>query len=207
MQVELVDYTKNPIISIEKFAKVSHKSKLSDDHKKSEDFVRKLISLGHESVLECAYATFYVSGISRVCSHQLVRHRIASYCQKSQRYCNELEGDYVIPHTIPDNLLNDVIDAVETCRELYEKLINAKVPVEDARYFLPQAWTTDIMITMNFRELRHFLRLRTSPEAQWEIRELANKMLDKCLEIAYPVFEDIETYRLHYFSSNEEVSV
>lgn len=203
MNVELVDYTKDSIIRIEQFAKVSRKNRQADCLKISEDFVRKLISLGHESVLECAYATFYVSGISRVCSHQLVRHRLASYCQKSQRHCNEADGDYIVPHTIPENLYNDMINTVETCREFYEKLINAGVPIEDARYFLPQGWTTDIMITMNFRELRHFFKTRRSPEAQWEIRELASKMLEKCLEIAYPIFEDIKYSIPKRFGQND----
>lgn len=147
----------------------------------SEKRVENCIKAGHESVLEHASATFQISDISRACSHQLVRHRLASYSQQSQRYCKIDTGSndwYVIP---PDIL------ADEKRLELYQMFmgdyawyynaaLNDGVKPEDARYLLPEACKTEIVVTMNCRELFHFLDTRVSHRAQWEIRYLAEAM-------------------------------
>ena len=146
---------------------------------------------GHESVLEHAVFTFEVKGVSRALTHQLVRHRIASYSQQSQRYVKITDMDgYVIPKSVDEwNMLNDYCSIMGEIWEYYDRLIKAGVPVEDARYILPNACTTNIIITMNARELRHFFSLRCCERAQWEIRELANRMLKICKEVSPIIFE------------------
>lgn len=147
---------------------------------------------GHESILEHAVYTFEVKGISRALTHQLVRHRIASYSQQSQRYVKITDMDgYVIPKSVDEwNMLNDYCSIMGEIWEYYDRLIKAGVPVEDARYILPNACTTNIIVTMNARELLHFFALRCCNRAQWEIRELAEKMLELCGEVSPTIFKD-----------------
>lgn len=135
------------------------------------------------SVLEHASVTFRVDGISRACSHQLVRHRLASYCQQSQRHVVvDTRGDdwYVIPHSVTaaehDRLLFKNIMYELASR--YKQLLSVGVPIEDARYVIPQCTKTSLVVTMNYRELFHFFNLRLDSHAQWEIRQLASKMLE-----------------------------
>lgn len=153
---------------------------------------------GHESVLEHAVYSFEVKGVSRALTHQLVRHRMASYAQQSQRYVDMSEAAYIIPESIdkclvpatPDGCpLNiEYVNAIRKCEEVYRKLIGAGINPEDARYILPNACTTNIIVTMNARELRHFFALRCCERAQWEIRELANRMLKICKEVSPTIF-------------------
>lgn len=155
---------------------------------------------GHESVLEHAVYTFEVKGVSRALTHQLVRHRIASYSQQSQRYVDMSEATYIIPESIdkcltpatPDGCpLNiEYVNAIRKCEEVYRKLIGAGINPEDARYVLPNACTTNIIVTMNARSLMNFFAIRTCARAQWEIRELAEKMLKICKEVSPTIFED-----------------
>lgn len=154
--------------------------------------LRAAIRSGHESVLEHAVYTFEVKGVSRALTHQLVRHRIASYSQQSQRYVKITDMDgYVIPKSVDEwNMLNDYCSIMGEIWEYYDRLIKAGVPVEDARYILPNACTTNIIITMNARELLHFFALRCCNRAQWEIRELAEKMLELCREVSLAIFDD-----------------
>ena len=174
--------------------------------------LRMALALNHESVAEHANFTFSIEGISRACSHQLVRHRLASYSQQSQRYVNMDWFEYVTPTSLesPDKMVNyrfyddettgfylegfGVKDAYDKIMHdiavLYRKMVIAGIPEEDARYILPNACTTNIVVTMNARELRHFFRLRCCSRAQWEIRELANKMLKSCKAVAPILFED-----------------
>lgn len=176
--------------------------------------LRMALACGHESVAEHAIFTFSIEGISRACSHQLVRHRMASYSQQSQRYV-KMEGfDFVIPKSIEEFEVGSQDDLIyfpeeSYCNEfymqhpqrayrslmeytnlLYKKLVEIGVPEEDARYILPNACKTNIVMTANARELRHFFRLRCCTRAQWEIRELANKMLKSCKAVAPILFED-----------------
>lgn len=155
--------------------------------------LRMALALNHESVAEHANFTFSIEGISRACSHQLVRHRLASYSQQSQRYVNMNGFEYVIPQSIKDNKFawDDYTALMLYINDLYNAMVNDyHIPEEDARYILPNACKTNIVVTMNARELRHFFHLRCCTRAQWEIRELANKMLELVKEVAPILFED-----------------
>lgn len=156
---------------------------------------------GHESVVEHASFTFAISGVSRALTHQLVRHRIASFSQQSQRYVNMDNFEYVTPESIGDQVIGWCMDTpitvrveydiiMDNLRRAYKRLIEAGIPEEDARYILPNACTTNIVVTMNARELRHFFRLRCCERAQWEIREMANLMLDQVKKVAPVIFAD-----------------
>lgn len=152
---------------------------------------------GHESVLEHATFTFAIEGISRACSHQLVRHRMASYSQQSQRYVNMDGFDYVTPESLkgqiymgPDGIRETYADIMRDLNDIYQQMIEDGAPEEDARYILPNACTTNIVVTMNARELRHFFSLRCCERAQWEIKQLAEMMLALVKEVAPTLFED-----------------
>ena len=135
---------------------------------------------GHVSVIEHASFTFSLEGISRACSHQLVRHRLASYTQQSQRYVELQDPDtFVIPETIQENPEAQKIfqNLLKAQFETYQKLIAMGIPKEDARFILPNATRTNIMVTMNARELLHFFALRCCERTQWELRTVAWEML------------------------------
>lgn len=155
-----------------------------------EGFCRKVIGMGHESVLEHASFTFGIEGVSRVLLAQLTRHRLASFSVQSQRYCGA-NMELVIPDSmcIPE-LVDDIVAVRRAVEELYSKAVGFGVPEEDARYLTLQAGTTRLMVTMNVRELRHFFSLRCCRRAQWEIREMADEMLAICKQIAPALFED-----------------
>ncbi len=145
---------------------------------------------GHHSVIEHASFTFAAQGVSRALTHQLVRHRIASYSQQSQRYVDMEDFVSITPHTIQGDEVEDIYRRfMEEVERTYSQL-KEKVPVEDARYVLPNATPSNIIITMNARELWHFFSLRCCRRAQWEIRELAQSMLDQATEVAPVIFED-----------------
>ncbi|OGP77517.1 MAG: FAD-dependent thymidylate synthase [Deltaproteobacteria bacterium RBG_16_64_85] len=156
--------------------------------------VRRVLSMGHASVLEHVVFTYGVEGISRATSHQLVRHRIASYSQQSQRYVAATFG-YVTPKTIGDGqgrkraLAGQFEKHMEESARLYTEMLSAGIPPEDARFVLPNATETKILITMNARELHHFFALRLCRRAQWEIREMARRMLTLANEKAPLLFE------------------
>ncbi len=162
----------------------------------SEKRVRNLIELlrrlGHESVFEHACFTFRVEGISRVASHQLVRHRLASYTQQSQRYVKLKSIKFVMPDSIANSEFeNEYRKIMEDAAELYQKMVDAGIRKEDARFVLPQSVETKIVLTMNARELRHFFKLRCDRAAQWEIRNMAMEMLKQVHEVAPILFEDL----------------
>ncbi len=192
MKVELLYITPEPEKVIEKAGRVAHQSfdkEAPDSHIK---FIRMLIKLGHTSVLEHAVASFKISGVSRSLTHQLVRHRIASYTQKSQRYVDESTFEYVIPDKIKENeVASDIYNNfMNYCKETYKKLKEIGIPKEDARFVLPNATKTEIVITANLREFRHMISLRGSKEAQWEIRRMFIEILKILKEHAPTVFED-----------------
>lgn len=148
---------------------------------------------GHFSTLEHASYTFAIDGVSRALTHQLVRHRIASFNQQSQRYVKFKNGlDTVKPGSVADNPEAEAIfdEAIGQAVEAYVKLLDLGIPAEDARYLLPNAAETKIVVTMNVRELLHFFELRCCNRAQWEIRELAHKMLELARPTAPYVFAD-----------------
>lgn len=136
---------------------------------------------GHTSVLEHATVTFRINGISRACSHQLVRHRLASYVQESQRYTKiDTNTDwYVVPPTIAesDDRYDFFVEHMERCGDAYRSALDAGIKPEDARYLLPEATKTNLVVTMNIREFESFYKLRSDKAAQWEIRKLAVLML------------------------------
>ncbi len=138
------------------------------------------MSLGHFSVLEHASFTFGIEGISRACSHQLVRHRLASYSQQSQRYVSQKERfEAVTPPSIAcrPELRERYEGLLEEIHRVYGQFLDAGVPAEDARFVLPNAAATKLVVTMNARELHHFFNLRCCRRAQWEIRAVARDML------------------------------
>ena len=142
---------------------------------------------GHTSVLEHVTVTFRINGISRACSHQLVRHRLASYVQESQRYTKiDLSREwYVVPPTIAesDDIYDFFVEHMERYGDAYQSALDAGIKPEDARYLLPEATKTNLVMTMNLREFESFYKLRSDKAAQWEIRELAGLMLRSMNEI------------------------
>lgn len=176
MEVKIIDATKSPVEIISKAAGTSYGK---DDY--SLKRLKHCFDNGHMSVFEHAVATFHISGISRACSHQLVRHRMASFVQKSQRYTKIEEDDwYIIPDSIKNNpYFEAYLKLMEHAETLYFELMDHGIKPEDARYVLPEATKTDLTMTMNCRELFHFFDLRCDQAAQWEIRGLANVMKEK----------------------------
>jgi thymidylate synthase (FAD) len=155
--------------------------------------IRQVTGYGHASVIEHASFTFSVEDVSRAMTHQLVRHRIASYTQQSQRYVTyDTIEKYVTPPSIVGNAeAKKVFDeTLERISEAYRQLLKMTVPKEDARFILPNAAKTNIIVTMNARELRHFFNLRCCARAQWEIREVATEMLKQAKKAAPALFED-----------------
>jgi len=156
-------------------------------------FLQARIREGHESLIEHASVTFDISGISRACSHQLVRHRIASYSQESQRYVDMSNPEFVVPPSVDRDPEAQAIwdEFIAQVADTYHRLRELGVRKEDARFVLPNATATRIIVTMNFRSLRHLFSVRCDKAAQWEIRELALEMLRQVHEIAPSVFGDL----------------
>lgn len=178
MKVKLLRMTEKPMELISQAYRICYASAPKDGDAELE-FIAACIKRKHTSPIEHCSATFLVSGISRPCSQQLERHRIASYTQESQRYVKVNDNStYIFPDSICKNpeLHEEYGLMVLKSQELYQSLINAGIKPEDARLILPQAVTTKLMFTMNFRALRNFFSLRLDPRAQWEIRELANQI-------------------------------
>ena len=179
MKVTIKNYTHEPMKTISEAAGICYNKK---DY--SPKRVERCFKNGHMSVFEHASVSFLVEGISRACSHQLVRHRLASFSQVSQRYVKGCPGN-VIPLSIESNekALDAFMNALLICQNAYKVMINeCGIPAEDARYVFPNAAETSVVVTMNWRELFHFLDLRTDKAAQWEIRDLALKMIEQLHE-------------------------
>jgi thymidylate synthase (FAD) len=194
MNVKLLAYTQNADAICAAAGRSCYSEKPSADllgMKDPEKTLEKIVGMGHHSVVEHAVFTFSVEGVSRALTHQLVRHRIASFSQQSQRYVSLKEPTYVIPETVKADpkTLEIYEEMMEKIWEAYEKLAET-IPPEDARYLLPNGCTTNITITMNARELHHFFSLRCCERAQWEIRELAEKMLALCIEVSPAIFSE-----------------
>lgn len=152
--------------------------------------LRGALKSGHESVAEHATFTFAIEGVSRVLLAQITRHRLASFSVQSQRYCGA-DMEVIVPDSMvrPD-LVDDIVEAKRVVKRLYEKAVKLGVPAEDARYLTFQGGVTRKIVTMNARELRHFFALRCCTRAQWEIRDLANEMLQLCRGVAPVLFAD-----------------
>lgn len=214
MKVTLLSHTPEPEKLIATAAKLCYSS--SDiDHlmegltpDKVDSFINMLMEIGHESPIEHVTFTFGIEGISRACSHQLVRHRIASYSQKSQRYVNETQFEYVTPpsikkrHELRDMFDEKMRDIQKAYTEMKILLKNAlieedgmdpkvaeKAANEDTRFLLPNACCTSIIVTMNIRSLFNFFKHRCCNRAQWEIRAVANEMWQLCMDVAPNIFQ------------------
>lgn len=207
LNVVLLTHTPDPVGTVAAAAKLCYSA--SDIHairemvrsKGQEPFIGKLVDSGHLSPIEHASFTFAIEGISRACSHQLVRHRLASYSQQSQRYVGMEDGfRYIIPPSIiQDPSLKEQFEFfMEGIQEFYNRLITAlndrgiegEAAYEDARFVLPNAAETKIIVTMNGRELLHFFTQRCCRRAQWEIRRMAVEMLKLARKAAPAIFSD-----------------
>lgn len=194
MQVELLDYTEDPEFKIGLFSAECYDSK--KDRESCIRRVKHCKDSGHLATLRFAYATFHVKDISRVCSHQLVRHAHLSYLQRSQRYVKETSVDYVEPEALKD--------APEYYRNAWKKIQadaealylagvdNKYLKKEDSRFILPQSCTTSIVVTGNFQALLNFIKLRSDKYAQKEIRQVAIAMNNQLNTIAPTIFDKIE---------------
>jgi|SRR3712207_1395419 len=213
VKVRLLEHTPNPEKVVAAAAKLCYSAVGIDaieeklDDKSTEKFLDMLMSYGHESPVEHVCFTFAAEGISRSLTHQLVRHRIASYSQQSQRYVKLNQFEYIIPPAIENDeeckklFINAMEDSQKTYDQLVEKLKKSyidngmkeraaeKKSIEDARYVFPNACETKIVFTMNARSLMNFFRHRCCTRAQWEIRELADEMLKEVKKVAPTLFK------------------
>lgn len=213
LKVKLIQYTNEPEKTIAAAAKLCYSSVGVDDimsnlnEENVEKFLNMLMSYGHQSPIEHVSFTFAVEGVSRSLTHQLVRHRLASYSQQSQRYVKLNQFEYIVPPAIGNNekckeiyiksmeriqkdydtIANELIE--EYIHEGLEKKVAEKKAIEDARYIFPNACETKIVLTMNARSLINFFNHRCCERAQWEIRNLANEMLKQVKEVAPTLFK------------------
>ena len=151
--------------------------------------LRAALASGHESVLEHVSFTFRIEGLSRAALAQLTRHRLASFDVESQRYVKLEDVRMVMPDSIARSaFLNEAVECLSCSMDLYKRMVAEGIPAEDARYVTPQAVVTNLLLTMNARELRHFFRLRCCNRAQWEIRGVADAMLAICKKAVPELF-------------------
>ncbi|MEM2105242.1 MAG: FAD-dependent thymidylate synthase [Candidatus Bathyarchaeia archaeon] len=199
MKVKLLRYTMDAELLCGAAALTSTKSGSPSeifekmDLETAKRIIGRVTGYGHMSVIEHASFTFSIEGVSRAMTHQLVRHRIASYTQQSQRYVTyDTLEKFVTPPNIAKNAEAKKVfdDALEKISDAYKKLLDIGIPKEDARFILPNAAKTNIIVTMNARELRHFFNLRCCNRAQWEIREVAIEMLKQARKAAPALFEN-----------------
>lgn len=222
MKVTLIAHTPEPEKVIATAAKLCYSSSdigsLRDGltEEKTESFINMLASIGHESPMEHVSFTFGIEGVSRACTHQLVRHRIASYSQKSQRYVNEDGFEFITPPEIAEvpeakaefeKQMSSIVDSYHKIAEILTQKHTKtfleqgmdekdactkakKKAYEDARFVLPNACETKIVVTMNVRSLFNFFKHRCCNRAQWEIKAVADEMLRICCEIAPNVFKN-----------------
>lgn len=174
------------------------KAVTDEDPEKTRKFIEKVVASGHESPIEHVKFTFAIEGVSRALTHQLVRHRVASYSQQSQRYVKAENFNYIIPPSFKkdDKIKDRFLSIIENIQEGYNDLLDllkdkgkeGEAANQDARFVLPQAAETKIVVTMNCRELKHFFGHRCCSRAQWEIRAMADAMLKICREELPEVF-------------------
>lgn len=203
LKVVLISHTKNPEQVVATAIKQCYSASGASDFKRSIDnkdatrLIKKVVASGHTSTIEHASFTFAIEGISRACTHELVRHRIASYSQQSQRYVNLGKKGiaYVIPPELKkrknEKLLKRFIETVNFLENEYRDFINLGIKPEDARSLLPNACEAKIVVTMNARSLKNFFKLRMCQRAQWEIRALATKMAKEVKKVSPAIFASI----------------
>ena len=225
LKVKIIAHTPEPEKVVASAAKLCYSPVGVDEIQENmtqeqiDKFVNKLASMGHESPVEHVTFTFAIEGISRVTTHQLVRHRIASYSQQSQRYVKLEQFEYIVPPEIEKipAAKKVFIEAMERDQKAYDGLVNIlmeekwrqyehlkltekerkkilnkieKEAIEDARYVFPNACETKIVATMNVRTLLHFFNVRCCERAQWEIRDMAAEMLKECKKVAPALFKN-----------------
>lgn len=197
MKIKLISYTPDPERMVAMSARLCYSpigaEELVESMSKAqiESLLNKIVEMEHLSTLEHVSFTFAIEGVSRVLTHQLVRHRIASYSQQSQRYVSEHEFEYIMPPTIEKNLVakEKFEQLMNSVRSTYDELIGLGINKEDARYCLANATETKIVVTMNARTLLHFFQLRCCARAQWEIRRMAELMLAEVKQVAPLLFK------------------
>ena len=193
MKIELLEVTPNAEELIENAGRTCYQSE--GKGQVAGTLIKKLIKSGHLSVLEHAYATFRIEGCSRAMTHQLVRHRLMAISQQSQRYVNEKQFDYVIPPAIQaagTQSFNKFNEQMKTIQKWYDEWKEAGFRNEDARFVLPNACQSEIVISANMREFRHIFEVRCDKHAQWEIRAVANEMLKLLHKEVPSIFEDLK---------------
>jgi thymidylate synthase (FAD) len=222
LKVQLLSYTPEPEKLVAAAAKLCYSDLAAGEiltdlsEEGTEKFIKMLMKLGHQSPVEHINFSFSVEGVSRTLTHQLVRHRLASYSQRSQRYVTEGQFQYIIPPEIRKNekACELFINAMEKDQKIYDEITELlykehylrltkegldensakksamKQSIEDARYVLPNACETKIMITMNARTLMHFFEVRCCERAQWEIREMALMMLKEVIKVSPNIFRN-----------------
>lgn len=199
MRVGLISYTQDPERTVAAAIRLCYSASDINEIRESIDdaeaarLIRKVLELGHLSVLEHASFSFAIDGISRACSHQLVRHRLASFSQQSQRYVKMRAFQFITPPSVQGNAdaaqrFNRVMRALQA---QYDALLGEGIPTEDARYVLPNAAETRVLMTANARSLLNFFELRLCTRAQWEIRELAGLMLERVKAVAPSIFSAV----------------
>jgi len=192
MTVELIAITPNAEVVIEKAGRTCHCSTPKAQPADEKNLIHRIIKNGHHSVLEHAYATFRITGVSRSFTHQLVRHRLCAFSQRSQRYVNEKSFAFVEPESIREKTEAHRLfeEFMAEAKKAYCKLQKLSIKNEDARFVLPNAVQSEIVLSANFRELRHIFCVRCDRHAQWEIREVALQMLRIMKKEAPSVFGD-----------------
>jgi thymidylate synthase (FAD) len=193
-KVELLFVTPHAEKLIEAAGRTSYLSFPKQRESSEKAFIRMLIKNQHLSVLEHAYATFRISGVSRAFTHQWVRHRLCSFIQQSQRYVDESHFNFIEPDSVKKNseAHSVFIDFMDRAKEVYTQLQRMKIKKEDARYILPNAVESQIVASANFREWRYIISLRGKAQAQWEIRRVAIEILKVLRKHSPTVFEDFE---------------
>lgn len=200
--VELLAYTPDPEKLIELAGRTCYKSEDRITDESAAKFIRMILKRGHETVVEHASATFKIV-CDRGITHEIVRHRVASYSQESTRYCNygKGEGQINLIVNVPgaedfEGYEEDMLELAAQCEETYNKLIAKGVSPQFARRALPIGLKTEIVMTANFREWRHFIKMRADTVAHPSIREIARRIAATLYEIAPSVFEDL-TWQIH----------
>lgn len=186
MKVTLVDHTDNPEEKIASFASICYDSSTTPEANAKR--IKKLMDVKHLATLRFAYATFKIEGISRACSHQLVRHPHLSYLQESQRYVNASNAEFVYPENMSSESQQLLKESYTNSIETYNELVIRGMRKEDARLVLPNATCTKIYVTGNMQAWTDFLRNRLDKAAQWEIRAVAQRMHEELMKIAPNVF-------------------
>ncbi len=192
LEVELIAITPDAERVIEQAGRTCYLSFDRIGEHTERAFIERLLKMGHESPFEHAYATFRIKNCSRAMTHQLVRHRLMAISQQSQRYVSEQAFEYVVPDGLPSEHVADFHADMQTIQAMYAKWRHRGLRKEDARFVLPNACTSEIVVSANFREWRHIFKLRLSPKAQWEIRKVCYLILEQLMAEAPSCFQSIE---------------